>query len=52
VFEHLRLRGVPGVFAFAVPNGGVAQSLPSAFATCVASTNKLLAQMNKSPDGV
>jgi hypothetical protein len=30
VFEHLRARGAPGVFAFAVPNGGYRTAVEAA----------------------
>jgi hypothetical protein len=30
VFEHLRIRGAPGVFAFAVPNGGYRRPIEAA----------------------
>jgi hypothetical protein len=30
VFEHLRVRGAPGVFAFAVPNGGYRKPIEAA----------------------
>jgi VRR-NUC domain-containing protein len=30
VFEHLRARGTPGVFAFAVPNGGYRSAVEAA----------------------
>jgi hypothetical protein len=30
VFEHLRARAAPGVFAFAVPNGGYRRSIEAA----------------------